>query len=156
MLKADGAALVHSIGCSGPSGVTNPWLNKYIFPGVSIPALSEMCQSVEHTRLMLTDIEILRLHYALTLRAWFERFQQHRAQISERMGEEFCRMWEFYLAICEVAFQCSDLVVFQLQMARQHSIVPTTRDYLYGFHDKPPMLWSRNKESTVQVSRLRH
>ena len=91
-----------------------------------------MTRATEKAGLMQTDVEIMRLHYAYTLRAWFDRFQQHRAEISERMGETFCRMWEFYLAICEVSFHCSDLVVYQQQLARSHDVVPITRDYLYN------------------------
>ena len=131
MLRKDGIALVHSIGRSGPPGVSNPWITKYIFPGGSIPALSEMTQAVENSDLLLTDVEVLRLHYAQTIRIWYDRFQSHRDEISESMGERFCRMWEFYLAICEVSFQCSDLVVFQLQLALTHHVVPPTRDYQY-------------------------
>ena len=131
MLRKDGIALVHSIGRSGPPGVSNPWITKYIFPGGSIPALSEMTQAVENSDLLLTDVEVLRLHYAQTIRIWYDRFQSHRDEISESMGERFCRMWEFYLAICEVSFQCSDLVVFQLQLAQAHHVVPPTRDYQY-------------------------
>jgi cyclopropane-fatty-acyl-phospholipid synthase len=134
MLSKNGIALVHSVGRSGPPGVTNPWIRKYIFPGGSIPALSEMTQAVEHATLLLTDVEVLRLHYAKTLRAWQIRFQQHRELIRAQKGERFCRMWEFYLTICEVSFQCSDLVVFQLQIAQQHGVVPTTRDYQYTGH----------------------
>lgn len=132
MLRKDGIALVHSIGRSGPPGVSNPWITKYIFPGGSIPALSEMTQAVENSDLLLTDVEVLRLHYAQTLRIWYDRFQSHRDEIRESMGERFCRMWEFYLAICEVSFQCSDLVVFQLQLAQTHHVVPPTRDYQYS------------------------
>lgn len=132
LLVENGAALVHTIGRSGPPGVVNPWIIKHIFPGGHIPSLSEIAMSTEKSRLMLSDIEVLRLHYAKTLSAWFDRFQLHRNEISQRLGEEFCRMWEFYLAICEVSFECSDLVVFQLQLARQHNVVPITRDYLYS------------------------
>lgn len=156
MLNHDGAALIHSIGRSGPPGVTNPWINKYIFPGGSIPALSEMCRSVENNRLLLTDVELLRLHYAHTLRAWFERFQQHRQDIGQQMGEAFCRMWEFYLAVCEVAFECSDLVVFQLQMALQHHVIPTTRDYLYRLEETAQELWSLPDEAPAYTNPLKH
>lgn len=130
-LGANGVGLIHSIGRAGPPDSTNPWIRKYIFPGGSIPSMSEMNQSAEKARFIQTDIEVLRLHYALTLRSWFERFQNNRDKIYEEKGESFCRMWEFYLSICEVAFQCSDLVVYQLQLAKQHSAVPLTRDYLY-------------------------
>ena len=110
LLADDGAALVHSIGRSGPPALVNPWITKHIFPGGSIPSLSEMVASAEQAHCMLTDIEVLRLHYAKTLKAWSDRFQLHREEVCGRMGEEFCRMWEFYLASCEVAFECSTLL----------------------------------------------
>jgi cyclopropane-fatty-acyl-phospholipid synthase len=131
MLRSDGVALVHSIGRSTPPGLTNPWIRKYIFPGGSVPALSEMARGVENADLLLTDIEVLRLHYAQTLREWHGRFQRHRGRVREQISERFCRMWEFYLVICEVAFQSSDLVVFQLQLTQMHDVVPPTRDYQY-------------------------
>ncbi|MDT8399610.1 MAG: cyclopropane-fatty-acyl-phospholipid synthase family protein [Pseudomonadales bacterium] len=131
MLTASGIALVHSIGRSGPPGITNPWIRKYIFPGGSTPALSEIASGVELSGLMSTDIEVWRLHYARTLHHWLERFQHNRAAIRAIMSEEFCRMWEFYLAACEASFEYSNLVVYQLQLARQHGSVPITRDYLY-------------------------
>jgi len=130
LLKEDGVALIHTIGHSGPPDNTNPWIRAHIFPGGSIPALSEICRAAEQAHCMITDIEVLRLHYMRTLHCWYERFQQHREEIQAMMGERFCRMWEFYLAICEVAFQYSDLVVFQLQLALRHGVVPITRDYL--------------------------
>lgn len=131
MLKPDGIALIHTIGRSGPPGVTNPWIRKYIFPGGSTPALSEITASVENTGLRVTDVEVWRLHYAQTLRRWYERFQQNREDIRSTMSEEFCRMWEFYLAACESAFRHSDLVVYQVQLAREINSVPLTRDYIY-------------------------
>jgi cyclopropane-fatty-acyl-phospholipid synthase len=131
LLKSDGVALVHTIGRSGPPGITNPWIMKHIFPGGGTPSLSELATAIENSRLKTTDAEVWRLHYASTLQAWYERFQQHRAGIVEIMGEEFFRMWEFYFVSCESAFRYSDLVVYQLQLAKQHGVVPITRDYLY-------------------------
>lgn len=131
LLTQDGVALIHTIGRSGPPGITNPWIRKHIFPGGSTPALSEISQGVESSRLLLTDAEVWRLHYADTLNHWYERFQQHREEIRAIMSEEFCRTWEFYLAACETAFRYSDLVVYQVQLAKQHGSVPVTRDYLY-------------------------
>lgn len=131
LLKPDGIALVHTIGRSGPPGVTNPWIMKHIFPGGSTPSLSELATAIEGSRLKTTDVEVWRLHYASTLAAWYERFTQNRAGIVEIMGEEFFRMWEFYFVSCEAAFRYSDLVVYQLQLAKQHGVVPITRDYLY-------------------------
>ncbi|MEJ2530161.1 MAG: cyclopropane-fatty-acyl-phospholipid synthase [Halioglobus sp.] len=131
LLKPDGVALIHTIGRGTPPGPTNPWIRRHIFPGGAIPALSEMAAAAEQSGVMQTDIEVLRLHYAHTLRAWYDRFNLHRADIAERLGESFCRMWEFYLAACEVSFRCADLLVYQQQLALQHGSVPVTRDYLY-------------------------
>ncbi|MEI7949017.1 MAG: cyclopropane-fatty-acyl-phospholipid synthase family protein [Gammaproteobacteria bacterium] len=131
LLKQEGVALIHTIGRAGPPGVTNRWIREYIFPGGSTPALSELATAVESTGMRPTDMEVWRLHYAQTLQHWFQRFQQSRHDITELMQEEFCRMWEFYLAVCEAAFRYSDLVVYQLQLSKQHGPVPTTRNYLY-------------------------
>jgi cyclopropane-fatty-acyl-phospholipid synthase len=131
LLKSDGVALVHTIGRSGPPGGTNPWIMKHIFPGGSTPSLSELATAIESSRLKTTDAEVWRLHYASTLQGWYERFVQNRAEIIDIMGEEFFRMWEFYFVACESAFRYSDLVVYQLQLAKQHGVVPITRDYLY-------------------------
>ena len=132
MLAADGVALIHTIGRSGPPGLTNPWIRKHIFPGGSVPSLSEMSRGIEDVDLMMTDIEILRLHYAKTLRIWQQRFHTNKEIVIEKMGEKFYRMWDFYLTICEISFEYSDSVVFQIQLAKQHDIVPPTRDYLYA------------------------
>jgi len=130
-LDRNGVALVHSICRLGPPGVTNPWVRKYIFPGGYNPALSELTDGVEHSALKITDIELLRRHYALTLNAWQTRFQRHRVAIAQRMGERFCRMWEFYLAAAEAAFATGGLAVAQVQLATDQDAVPLTRDYLY-------------------------
>ena len=135
LLAPDGVALIHTIGRTGPPGVTNPWIQRYIFPGGSTPALSELATAVESTSLRCTDIEVWRLHYAHTLRHWFDRFQQHRSEIAASMQEEFCRMWEFYLAACEASFRWANLVVYQVQVAKRHGPVPVVRDYLYGAGD---------------------
>jgi cyclopropane-fatty-acyl-phospholipid synthase len=130
-LGRGGVALLHSICRLGPPGVTNPWVRRYIFPGGYSPALSELMDGIEHSALKVTDVELLRQHYALTLNAWQERFQRHRAAIAERLGERFCRMWEFYLAASEAAFTTGGLAVAQVQLALDHQAVPLTRDYLY-------------------------
>jgi len=130
LLAEDGVALVHSIGRMDGPGLTAAWTRKYIFPGGYIPALSEVMPAVERAGLWVTDIEILRLHYAETLRAWRERFLDHRDAIRELYDERFCRMWEFYLAGSEMAFRYGGLMVFQLQLARRVDAVPLTRDYL--------------------------
>lgn len=130
-LAPHGAALVHTIGQSAPPSPTNPWIRKYIFPGGYIPSASEILQAVEPSGLILSDLEVWRRHYALTLREWNRRFQGLRDQFVEAKGERFCRMWEFYLLACATAFEVADLVVFQLQLARANDAVPLTRDYLY-------------------------
>jgi cyclopropane-fatty-acyl-phospholipid synthase len=129
-LTADGVALVHAIGrCSGP-GSTNPWLAKYIFPGGYSPALSEVVPAVEKAGLWITDVEILRLHYALTLREWRRRFAANRDAIEALYDERFCRMFEFYLAGCELAFRRTDHMNWQLQLTRRKEALPLTRDYM--------------------------
>ena len=133
MLTDDGVCLLHSIGRMESPGSTSPWLRKYIFPGGYTPALSEALAAVERERLYVCDIEILRLHYAKTLRHWYDRFQANRARIAELYDERFCRMWEFYLKGCEVAFKYNNQMVFQMQLARRQDAVPLTRDYVTDF-----------------------
>ena len=126
----NGVFLLHSIGRSGSPSVTNPWIAKYIFPGGYIPALSEILSPVQRAGLMVTDIEVLQLHYAYTLKAWRERFLAHREEVERLYDARFVRMWEFYLASSEMAFRESDMVVFQVQMAKRKAVVPQTRDYI--------------------------
>jgi cyclopropane-fatty-acyl-phospholipid synthase len=109
---------------------TSPWLRKYIFPGGYCPALSEVMPAVERSGLWVTDIEILRLHYAETLRHWQTRFQANRARIADMLDERFCRMWEFYLAFSEASFRHGNLMVFQMQLTKRRDAVPLTRDYI--------------------------
>jgi len=130
LLAEDGVALLHSIGRMDGPGATNPWIRKYIFPGGYAPALSEVLPVVERLGLWVTDIEVLRLHYAETLRAWRKRFAANRAKIAELYDERFCRMWEFYLAGCELAFRRMGHMVFQMQLANRQDAVPLTRDYI--------------------------
>ncbi len=130
LLTEDGIAVLHSIGRMDGPGATNPWIRKYIFPGGYSPALSEVLPVVERQGLWVTDIEILRLHYAETLRAWRQRFTAQRAQIAALYDERFCRMWEFYLIGSELAFRRMGHMVFQMQLARRQDAVPLTRDYI--------------------------
>jgi cyclopropane-fatty-acyl-phospholipid synthase len=129
-LADDGVALLHTIGRIDGPGSTSAWLRKYIFPGGYTPALSEIVQSIERAGLWLTDVEVLRLHYADTLRHWRERFLAHRERAKALYDERFCRMWEFYLACCEISFRYLGQVVFQIQMAKRVDSVPVTRDYM--------------------------
>jgi cyclopropane-fatty-acyl-phospholipid synthase len=138
LLNDDGVAVIHSIGRPDGPDVTQPWIAKYIFPGGYIPALSEMITAVEQAGLIVTDVEILRLHYAETLRCWRERFAAQRAEIAELYDERFCRMWEFYLCISESAFRHYGHSVFQLQLAKRLDTVPTTRDYITAAERETP------------------
>lgn len=130
LLKDDGVAVIHSIGRVEGPNFTQPWVAKYIFPGGYIPALSEVLPAVERAGLIVTDVEILRLHYAETLKAWRDRFAARRAEIAELYDERFCRMWELYLALSELAFRWRGHMVFQLQLAKRIDAVPLTRDYI--------------------------
>ncbi|MGH8516690.1 MAG: class I SAM-dependent methyltransferase [Panacagrimonas sp.] len=130
-LAHGGTALLHTIGRNGPPQPTNAWIRRHIFPGGYIPAASEVIDALEPSGLMLTDLEIWRLHYALTLAEWNRRFQARRAEFARRLGERFCRTWEFYLQGSEASFRQGGLVVFQLQMSRALKRLPMTRDYLY-------------------------
>jgi cyclopropane-fatty-acyl-phospholipid synthase len=130
LLTEDGVALVHTIGRSGRPTTTDPFIARYIFPGGYIPALSEMLPAIERSGLMVADIEILRLHYAKTLRRWRERFLANWQKAAGLRGERFCRMWEFYLAVSEAAFRYQGLVVFQVQLVKRHDALPTIRDYI--------------------------
>jgi cyclopropane-fatty-acyl-phospholipid synthase len=129
-LADDGVMLLHAIGRSEGPGATNPWIAKYIFPGGYIPALSEVLPAIERAGLLVTDIEILRLHYAETLRAWRERFLAHRETVERLYDGRFGRMWEFYLAAAEMAFAKQNMMVFQIQLTKRQGAVPITRDYI--------------------------
>jgi len=130
LLAEEGVAILHAIGRGDGPGVTNPWIRKSIFPGGYSPALSEVLPAVEKSGLWVTDIEILRLHYAETLRAWQRRFQANREEIRKLYDERFCRMWEFYLAGAEVTFRRHEYMVWQMQLSRTIEAVPLTRDYI--------------------------
>ena len=129
LLKDDGVALIHAIG-RPEVGVTNAWIAKYIFPGGYSPALSEVMPAIERAGLIVTDVEILRLHYAETLRHWRARFAEHRAEIAQLYDERFCRMFEFYLGIAEQSFRARRQFIFQIQLAKRVDVLPITRDYI--------------------------
>ena len=132
LLHEDGVALLHSIGDSGPPGPINPFIQKHIFPGAAVPSLSEVLAAAERSGLLVTDIEILHLHYAETLLRWRERFVANRAEAVRMQGERFFRLWEFYLAMCEVGFRERTSMVFQMQLARRKGATPLARDYMTG------------------------
>ena len=131
LMNEDGVALIHTIGSVNPPRAPHPWITKYIFPGGYTPSLSEVVKPIENSGLMLSDIEVWRMHYCHTLRNWKERFLSKREQVLEMFDEKFLRMWEFYLAGCEMAFKWGDQVVFQMQLIKKHTSVPNTRDYIY-------------------------
>jgi cyclopropane-fatty-acyl-phospholipid synthase len=130
LLSDDGVMLLHSIGRSEGPSATNPWITKYIFPGGYIPAMSEVLAAIERSGLLVTDIEILRLHYAETLKAWRQRFLAHRDDAERIYDACFLRMWEFYLAACEMSFRRQNLMVFQIQLTKRQDVVPITRNYI--------------------------
>ncbi len=130
LLKPDGVMLLHTIGRTAPPTTTNAFIRKHIFPGGYIPALSEVMPYIERSGLAVTDIEILRLHYADTLKHWRERFMANRDKVKAIYDERFCRMWEFYLCGSEASFRWQDLVNFQIQLTRKNDVLPMTRDYM--------------------------
>jgi cyclopropane-fatty-acyl-phospholipid synthase len=136
LLAEDGVMLLHTIGRADGPGTTNAWIRKYIFPGGYVPALSEVLPAIEKSGLIVTDVEVLRLHYARTLAEWQRRFQANRAEIAALYDERFCRMWEFYLAGAEMAFRHEHQVVFQIQIARRVDALPITRDYMMERGDR--------------------
>ncbi len=131
LLNEKGIALIHTIGSSMPPRDPQPWIQKYIFPGGYTPSLSEVANPIENSGLIVSDIEVLRMHYAHTLRNWKERFLSKKDIVLDMFDEKFFRMWEFYLASCEMAFKWGDQVVFQLQLSKDNTSVPNTRDYIY-------------------------
>ncbi|MBK5911062.1 SAM-dependent methyltransferase [Rhodothalassium salexigens] len=140
-LADDGVALIHTIGRADGPGRTHPWIAKYIFPGGYSPALSEILPAIERAGLCVTDVEVLRLHYAETLRAWRARFEANLDRIRALYDDRFCRMWRFYLVGSELAFRLGGHVVFQIQMAKRQTAVPLTRDYLLT--TAPPAVTAR-------------
>ena len=147
LLDDEGVMLLHTIGRLDGPGTTSPWIDKYIFPGGHIPSLSEITRVIERSRLLVVDVEVLRLHYAKTLMEWRKRFDAHRAEIAKLYDERFCRMWEFYLAGSEMSFRHLQHVVFQIQIAKRIDALPLTRDYIVDLeraisatidHDRAP------------------
>ena len=131
LLKDDGVSLVHTIGSVNPPRDPHPWITKYIFPGGYTPSLSEVVTPVEKAGLIVSDIEVLKLHYSHTLRHWKENCIKNKIQIINMFDEKFFRMWEFYLASCESAFKWGDQVVYQFQLTKNYMSTPNTRDYMY-------------------------
>ncbi len=132
LLAPDGVALVHTIGRCAVPDATNPWISKHIFPGGYVPSMSEVLPAIEKADLWLDDVETLRLHYATTLRHWYERFQSNRDKVAAIYDDRFVRMWRFYLVASEQTFRFGPQAVFQFQLSRAQDAVPLTRDYLYA------------------------
>lgn len=130
LLADDGVMLLHFIGNTDAPDIANPWLERYIFPGGHLPSMSEFTPAIERAGLVICDIEVLRLHYAQTLRIWRERFMARRAEALALYDERFCLMWEFFLSMSETAFRYEDIAIFQIQLARHQEAVPLTRDYI--------------------------
>ena len=131
LLKEDGVALIHTIGSVVSPRDPHPWITKYIFPGGYTPSLSEIAGPIEKSGLIISDMEVLRMHYSHTLRHWKERFIGKKEEVLAMFDDKFFRMWEFYLASCEMTFKWGDQVVFQLQLSKKLDSVPTRRDYIY-------------------------
>ena len=131
LLKEDGVALIHTIGSVVSPRDPHPWITKYIFPGGYTPSLSEIAGPIEKSGLIISDMEVLRMHYSHTLRHWKERFIGKKEEVLAMFDEKFFRMWEFYLASCEMTFKWGDQVVFQLQLSKKFDSVPNRRDYIY-------------------------
>jgi cyclopropane-fatty-acyl-phospholipid synthase len=142
LLRQDGVALLHAIGFSDAPAPINPFIRKYIFPGADLASLSEVFAATERSGLIVTDVEILRLHYAETLRHWRKRFLDNWQSVTALYDERFCRMWEFYLVLCEIGFRYRTMMVFQVQLAKRADIVPMTRDYMID--------WEREHSSTAR------
>ena len=132
ILNKDGIALLHTIGSVNPPRQPQPWITRYIFPGGYTPSLSQMTIPIEKSGLILSDLEIIRMHYSHTLRHWKENFIKNKDKALKMFDEKFVRMWEFYLTSCETAFRWGDhQVVFQLQLTKELNTAPSTRDYIY-------------------------
>ena len=148
LMPDDGLAVIHSIGHMSPPGMTSPWLRKYIFPGGYSPALSEVVAVTEQNSLWVTDIEVLRVHYATTLAHWGQRFETNRDKVVAMYDERFARMWEFYLISCEMAFRTGSQMVFHLQVSRKRDAAPIVRDYVT---DRQRVYIAREKELGLDV-----
>tara|TARA_B110000003_G_scaffold274936_1_gene316172 strand:- start:114 stop:1307 length:1194 start_codon:yes stop_codon:yes gene_type:complete len=131
LLSKDGISLIHTIGSVNPPRDPHPWITKYIFPGGYTPSLSEVTAPIEKAGLIVSDIEVLKMHYSYTLRHWKNNCITNKEKIIQMFDKKFFRMWEFYLASCESAFKWGDQVVYQFQLTKNYTSTPTTRDYIY-------------------------
>jgi cyclopropane-fatty-acyl-phospholipid synthase len=140
LLASDGIMLLHTVGRLDRPADTNQWIWRYIFPGGHAPALSEIVPFIERSGFMISDIEVLRIHYADTLRHWRNRFLANRDEVTKIYDERFVRMWEFYLSGFEAYFRHGGLAVFQIQLIKDINAVPLTRDYMYRCAGRPESL----------------
>tara|TARA_B100000749_G_scaffold156804_1_gene120463 strand:- start:24 stop:1211 length:1188 start_codon:yes stop_codon:yes gene_type:complete len=131
LLNDTGIALIHTIGSVNQPRDPQPWITNYIFPGGYTPSMSEITVPIEKSGLIISDIEVLRMHYSHTLRNWKQRFLNNKSKVLTMFDENFFRMWEFYLTSCEMVFKWNDQVVFQFQLSKDLTSLPTTRDYIY-------------------------
>jgi len=150
LLDDRGVMLLHTIGRWDTPSIANAWVWKYIFPGGYTPTLSELTPIIERAGFVITDIEVLRLHYAETLKRWRERFMAQRDDVLKIFDERFVRMWEFYLAGFEASFRHLGLTVFQIQLAKTLDAVPLTRDYLYK-QAEPAAAVARRTKTPLRV-----
>lgn len=132
LLSDRGIALIHTIGSINPPRGPHPWITKYIFPGGYTPSLSEVTGPIEKSGLIISDLEVLKIHYAHTLRHWKERFINNKEKVLQMFDEKFFRMFEFYLSSCEAAFKYGDQVVYQFLLSKKLDTTPVTRDYIYN------------------------
>ena len=130
LLKDVGVALVHTIAAGHAGFRVGPWTHKYIFPGSHVPSLSQLAPAIERAGLIVTDLEVLRLHYARTIQLWRERFLANRDQARALFDERFCRMWEFYLSVTQCMFEQQRCSVFQIQLSKRIGTLPITRAYM--------------------------
>ena len=140
LLTDDGVAVIHCIGKFHSPYPQNPWMEKYIFPGAYTPTLAEQMPHIEQAKLLVADVEILRIHYADTLKRWREAFNDNMDEVRAMYDDRFCRMWDFYLTGCELAFRYDSLMVFQIQLSKKIDTVPLTRDYISEFEHQ---YWGR-------------
>ena len=132
LMTDDGVSLIHTIGSTDPKSPPQPFIQKWVFPGGLVPSGSDLIDAVEKTGLVLSDMESLIHHYDKTLKAWLDRFLLNRGKAKVMYSEHFCKMWEFYLSSCSAAFQYRDLLVYQLQIVKNYSAIPSNRrDYIY-------------------------
>lgn len=155
LLKPDGVALIHTIARMGRPQPIGAWIRKYIFPGAYLPTPSQLTSAMEYNYLWLTDMENLRIHYAKTLKCWYQRFQANRGKVKDLYDERFCRMWELYLLGCEMVFRDQYVTVLQMQITRQIDALPITREYMAECEKQLAEQDGENQPKTAKVEKIR-